>query len=102
MKKTIAFLQELGSKDSDVAVCFILPVELTLKVFDFFRLNVLGRATQQNVPQLEVGCPPSPADKFTPCENTSSLSHYFMEHGYVTAKSASHTVRVNHESYAPE
>lgn len=53
MNKTVQFLEELGSKTDNVAV------------FQFFRANILGRLTLQNVPQLDVGCPTSPGDKTT-------------------------------------
>lgn len=73
-----------------------------MKVFDFLRLNVMGRITANNVPQFEVGCPPSPHIHETECKDSTSLSHHFFQHGYVTGKSATLTVRVNHYKYVPE
>lgn len=72
------------------------------QVFDFLRLNILGRVTGNNIPQFEVGCPPAPHIKEVECKDSTALSSFFFEHGYVTGKSATHVVRVNHHSYEPE
>eukprot|EP01127_Copromyxa_protea_P010166 TRINITY_DN2453_c0_g1_i3.p1 TRINITY_DN2453_c0_g1~~TRINITY_DN2453_c0_g1_i3.p1 ORF type:complete len:724 (-),score=92.30 TRINITY_DN2453_c0_g1_i3:1536-3707(-) len=91
MKHSIEYIQKLGiQKDSGVAV------------FEFFRYNVLGRSTSENVPQLELGCPPSPGAHTTTCQNVTALSAFMKDHGYVTGKSATHTVRANHYEYIPE
>jgi len=89
MKHTVKFLETLGSEHSDVAV------------FDFARLNILGRLTANNIPQLEVGCPPSPF-RVTKCHNSTALSSFFHKNGYITAKSVTGVVRVNHDDYEPE
>lgn len=56
-------------------------------------MNIVGEHTVENIPQLTVGCPPSPFRLHTvPCQNTTAISEYLHTKGYVTGRAVSHEV----------